>query len=73
MKDNLLYWLWLQECLGPNAKVKDLLGRYESPGAFYNAGEIFWNSENFTELVFDKLRSYIYDMICLEIFAGDNV
>lgn len=58
MKDNVLYWLWLQECLGPNAKVKDLLGRYESPEAFYNAGEIFWNSENFTELVFDKLRSY---------------
>ncbi len=58
MKDNLLYWLWLQECLGPNARVKELLGRYESPEAFYNAGEIFWNSENFSELVFDKLRSY---------------
>ena len=39
MKSNLIYWLWLRECLGPCAKVKDLLTRYKDAEEFYHAGE----------------------------------
>lgn len=57
MENNLLYWLWLQEGLGASARVKGLLERYETPEAFYNAGEILWKSESPSELVYDRLRS----------------
>lgn len=58
MDDNILYWLWMQECLGVNSKTKKLMLRYETPEAFYNAGKILWKSEGFSPLVMEKLTRY---------------
>ena len=57
MKSNLIYWLWLRECLGPCAKVKDLLTRYKDAEEFYHAGEYAWREEAFSRIAFDKLKS----------------
>lgn len=58
MADNILYWLWMQECIGINRKVKELLTRYETPEAFYNAGKILWKSERFSPVVMEKMQKH---------------
>lgn len=57
MKDNLIYWLWLQDCLGASAKVKDLLSRYKDAKEFFSAGEKAWKNEKFSLLAFKKMQS----------------
>ncbi len=56
MTDNLIYWLWLQDCLGPGARVKDLLADYKDAKSFYLAGESAWKSKNLSRVAFGKLK-----------------
>lgn len=56
MTDNLIYWLWMQECFGPGAKVKDLLSRYKDAKGFYLAGEKAWREEKLSPHTRGKLR-----------------
>lgn len=58
MADNLLYWLWLHECLGVNRKIRGIMLRYETPEAFYNAGPIIWKSEGLSATVLEKMKDY---------------
>ncbi len=58
MESNILYWLWLQECLGATNRAKELITRYETAEKFYNAGEIVWKSEEFGAIVLDKMKKY---------------
>ena len=56
MADNVIYWLWLQDCLGPSAKVKDLFTRYKDAKEFFLAGKDAWKNEKFTPAVFGRLK-----------------
>ena len=56
MTDNLIYWLWLQDCLGPAAKVKELLADYNNAKSFYLAGESAWKSKNLSRVALGKLK-----------------
>lgn len=57
MKDNLVYWLWLQDCLGASAGVKDLLSRYKDAEEFFLAGENAWKKEKLSLLAFKNMKS----------------
>lgn len=57
MADNRIYWLWLQDCLGPGAKVKDLFSRYKDARDFFLAGENVWRKESLSRVVREKLKS----------------
>lgn len=61
MADNILYWLWMQECVGINKKVKELLVRYETPETFYKAGKIIWKSEGMSPVAIEKMQRYSPD------------
>ena len=56
MTDKLPYWLWLQDCLGPCARVKDLLLRYKDAEEFYLAGAEAWKKEKLSPAVIGKLK-----------------
>lgn len=56
MDDMLIYWLWLQKCLGAGAKVKKLLSEYQSPKDFYLAGENEWKEKCRTVGTFDRMK-----------------
>lgn len=56
MTDKLPYWLWLQDCLGPCARVKDLLSRYKDAEEFFLAGEKAWDDEKLSVTAYSKLK-----------------
>ncbi len=43
--NNILYWLWLQECLGSYNNVKQLLEKYSDAETIYRLGEKFLKDE----------------------------
>lgn len=57
MDDKLIYWLWLQACLGQGAKVKALLSAYSDPEELYSAGVKGWQDKGFSRVLIEKLKS----------------
>lgn len=56
MDNSLMYWLWMQDCLGTGAKVKSLVTKYNNAEGFYRAGESAWKNEGFAGSVISKLK-----------------
>lgn len=56
MADNVIYWLWLQDCIGAGAKVKKLLTDYEKPEKLYFAGEKSWKEKGLSDVLIGKLK-----------------
>lgn len=56
MKDNLIYWMWLQESIGQAAKVKKLFEEYRDAEEFYKAGETAWKKSARSPAVYEKLK-----------------
>jgi len=56
MVDKLVYWLWLQNCMGAGAKVKKLLSVYENPEKLYLAGEKSWREKGLSGVLIRKLK-----------------
>lgn len=56
MKDNIAYWMWLQECLGPAKKIQKLLLKYKDAESFYKAGEKEWKAEISSPMIREKMR-----------------
>lgn len=57
MADKLIYWLWLQDCLGAGARVKKLLDGYKDAKEFYLAGEKAWKEKTSSVKAFENMRS----------------
>ena len=57
MVDNLIYWLWLQDCIGAGAKVKSILSDYRDAKNFYLAGEKAWKEKARSKKAFKNMQS----------------
>ena len=57
MADNLIYWLWLQDCLGAGAKVKGIIDGYNNAKEFYLAGEEAWKKKKPSVKAFNNMRT----------------
>lgn len=55
MADNILYWLWLQECLGAYNNVSQLIEKYGDAKNFYRAGESAYKEEKFSAVIRKRL------------------
>lgn len=42
--DDVMYWLWLQKCLGYNANIRELIRYFGSAKQLYEAGETQWRT-----------------------------
>ncbi len=56
MADNLIYWLWLQDCIGAGAKVKRIFDTYKDAEEFYRAGESAWKEKKVRKSSFEKMQ-----------------
>ncbi len=57
MADNLIYWLWLQDCIGAGARVKRIFDSYKDAEEFYFAGESAWKEKKVNKTTFEKMQS----------------
>lgn len=57
MADNLIYWLWLQDCIGAGAKVKRIFNDYKDAKEFYFAGEQAWKEKKVNKTAFEKMQN----------------
>lgn len=55
MDDRLIYWLWLQDCLGQGARVRSILEGYRNAEEFYSAGEKVWKEKRVSQKAFDRM------------------
>ncbi|MBE6784857.1 MAG: DNA-protecting protein DprA [Ruminococcaceae bacterium] len=56
MADNLIYWLWLQDCVGAGARVKALLEGYKDARELYLAGENAWKAQKPSHKAYGNMR-----------------
>ena len=56
MADNILYWLWLQDCLGSYNNVRYLLEKYEDAEGFYRDREKICKEERFNASIRERVR-----------------
>lgn len=56
MADNMLYWLWLQECLGSYNNVRYLLGKYGAPETLYGDRERVCKEEKLNATIRERIR-----------------
>ncbi len=56
MADKIIYWLWLQECIGAGARVRKLLSDFESPEKLYLSGEKAWKEKGLSDVLIGKLK-----------------
>lgn len=56
MSDNVIYWLWLQECVKAGARVKRLLSEYKNPKELFLAGETAWKNMGLSDILIGKMK-----------------